>query len=86
MHRMFRSGDVCDFTGWCGVQECDTPGRPGHWRYPLVTSLTIAVWLIPTCFVGSWIGAMLTYVLPLKIVRMVFCVLVSLAAWKFLIS
>ncbi len=61
----------------------DVPGIGDiHWW----TSLTIAVWLIPTCFVGSWIGAMLTYVLPLKIVRMVFCVLVSLAAWKFLIS
>ena len=51
-----------------------------HWW----TSLTIAVWLIPTCFLGSWIGARLTYVLSLKVVRSVFCVLVGVACWKLL--
>ena len=53
-----------------------------HWW----TALTIGVWLIPTCFLGSWIGARLTYVLPLKLVRSVFCILVALASWKFLSS
>jgi len=48
------------------------------------TPLLISVWLIPTCLIGSWFGARLTHVLPLKVVRSVFIVLVALSAAKML--
>jgi uncharacterized membrane protein YfcA len=51
-----------------------------HWYTPL----GISIWLIPTCLVGSWIGARLTQVLPLKVVRIAFIAIVSLSAIKML--
>jgi hypothetical protein len=47
-----------------------------HWYTPL----GISIWLIPTCLVGSWIGARLTQVLPLKVVRIAFIAIVALSA------
>ncbi len=49
------------------------------------TPLEISVWLIPTCLIGSWMGARLTHVLPLKIVRIAFTILVGVAAFKMFI-
>ena len=49
------------------------------------TPLFISVWLIPTCLIGSWFGARLTHVLPLRLVRMVFILLVAVSASKMLI-
>ena len=54
------------------------PGMPAdvHWYTPL----GISVWLIPTCLVGSWFGARLTQVLPLKVVRTAFVAIVAVSA------
>lgn len=49
------------------------------------TPLEISVWLIPTCLIGSWMGARLTHVLPLKIVRLAFTILVGVAAVKMVV-
>ena len=51
-----------------------------HWYTPL----GISVWLIPTCLIGSWFGARLTQVLPLKVVRIAFIAIVALSAIKML--
>jgi len=60
----------------------DVPGIAGDITW--YTPLEISVWLIPTCLIGSWIGARLTHVMPLKTVRAIFLVLVAVAAVKML--
>lgn len=48
------------------------------------TSLVVAAMLIPTAFVGGYTGAHLTHVLPLRWVRLLFIVLMIVAAWRML--
>ena len=48
----------------------------------LTDSLTLALLLAPTAFVGGWIGGKLTHVLPIRIVRGAFILLMIAAAWK----
>ncbi|MDP7070117.1 MAG: sulfite exporter TauE/SafE family protein [Phycisphaerales bacterium] len=55
-------------------------GADVHWYTPL----GISIWLIPTCLIGSWFGARLTHVLPLKVVRSVFILIVAVSAAKML--
>ncbi len=55
-------------------------GADVHWYTPL----GISVWLIPTCLIGSWFGAKATHVLPVKVVRTVFLVIVAASAIKML--
>lgn len=45
-------------------------------------SLLLAALLTPTAIVGGYLGAHLTHVLPVRIVRVVFVGLMILAAWK----
>jgi len=61
----------------------DVPGigEDVYWYTPL----GISVWLIPTCLIGSWFGARLTHVLPLKVVRSVFIAIVAVSAAKMLL-
>ena len=44
--------------------------------------MELAVLLIPTAIIGGRIGASLTYRLPLKWIRVVFVVLMTVAAWR----
>ena len=81
------SSTVMIFTALAGAtyKDITLPDVPGiaadiTWYTPL----EISVWLIPTCLIGSWTGAKLTHVWPLKIVRSVFLVLVAVAAIKML--
>lgn len=57
-----------------------------HEHYPqggaLQTSLLIAAILAPTAFVGGRLGASLTHRLPTRQVRIVFVILMIVAAWK----
>lgn len=50
-----------------------------------MTALHIAVWLIPTGFIGALLGAHLCHLLPNKLVRALFLVLVAIAAVRMLI-
>ena len=43
-----------------------------------------SIWLIPTCVAGSWFGAKLTHALPLRTVRIIFLIVVAIAALKML--
>lgn len=49
-----------------------------HWQ----DSLLIAALLSPTALVGGHLGAHLTHVFPVRIVRVIFIALMILAAWK----
>ncbi|MCH2132499.1 MAG: sulfite exporter TauE/SafE family protein [Phycisphaerales bacterium] len=51
---------------------------------PWYEPLKYAIWLIPTCVIGSWFGAKLTHRLPIKTIRTVFLVVVAVAAVKML--
>jgi uncharacterized membrane protein YfcA len=50
-----------------------------------VTAMSYAALLIPTAIIGSWIGARLTHVLPLRVVRIAFVLLLTVASVKMLI-
>jgi len=54
------------------------PDAPGAWQ----TSLIIAAILAPTCWIGGYIGAILTHRLSLRFVRIVFILLMIAAAIK----
>jgi len=56
-------------------------GEDVFWYTPLL----IAAWLVPTCMIGSWCGAKLTHVLPLKLVRSIFVCLVAVSAIEMLV-
>jgi uncharacterized protein len=45
-------------------------------------SVTLALLLAPTCWVGGHLGAQLTHILPSKVVRVAFIGLMIVAAWK----
>ncbi len=45
-------------------------------------SLMIAAMLAPTAILGGFVGGQLTHVLPLRLVRAAFVVLMTVAAWK----
>ncbi|MBI1372565.1 MAG: TSUP family transporter [Phycisphaera sp.] len=45
-------------------------------------SLTIAALLAPTAMIGGYLGAKLTHVLPVRVVRGVFIFVIVAAAWK----
>jgi uncharacterized membrane protein YfcA len=45
-------------------------------------SLAIAAAVIPTAIIGSWIGASLVHILPLKLIRSVFACLLIFAGLK----
>lgn len=45
-------------------------------------SLMIAALLAPTAFIGGFLGARLTHVLPIRVVRVVFILLMIVAAYK----
>ena len=81
------SSTVMCFTALVGAtfKDITLPDVPGiaegvTWYTPL----EISVWLIPTCLIGSWVGARLTHVLPLNVVRVAFVILVGVAAIKML--
>lgn len=69
-------------TVWKLVTLHDVPdiGADVHWYGPLPISLC----LIPTCLIGSWIGARLTHVLPVKVVRGAFMAVVGAGAIRML--
>ena len=46
------------------------------------TSLVIAACLIPTAFVGSYIGASMMHRLPMPVIKRVFALLLVIAAWR----
>jgi len=48
------------------------------WR----VSVTLAMLLAPTCWMGGYLGAQLTHILPSKVVRTAFIGLMIVAAWK----
>jgi uncharacterized membrane protein YfcA len=81
------SSTVMVFTALVGaafkdITLVDVPGMAADVRW--YTPMEISIWLIPTCLIGSWTGANLTHVMPLKVVRAVFLVLVAVAAIKML--
>ncbi|MCG3180171.1 MAG: hypothetical protein BIFFINMI_02528 [Phycisphaerae bacterium] len=45
-------------------------------------SLIIAATLIPSAFIGGWLGSVLTHVLPRTPVRVLFLLMLVVAAWK----
>lgn len=60
------------------AQHTTTGASPFDWR----TSLFIAAMLAPTAWFGARLGAGLTHRLPLRQVRIVFILLMAVAAWK----
>lgn len=57
-------------------------GVDGSW----VESLRLAACLGPTAIVGAYVGGYLTHTLPLKVVRVLFVVVMLLAAWKMIVG
>ncbi len=51
-------------------------------QYSWTTSLTLAAVLAPTCWVGGYLGAILTHRLPISLMRIFFIILMIAAAWK----
>ncbi len=49
-----------------------------------VRSLVLAACLTPTAMIGGYVGGHLTHTLPIKYVRIVFIIVMGLAAWKML--
>jgi len=54
----------------------------GQHQLQLSQSLLIAATLVPSAFVGGYVGAQLTHRLPNQPVRLVFLLLMVVAAWK----
>ncbi|QDU34918.1 Sulfite exporter TauE/SafE [Poriferisphaera corsica] len=50
--------------------------------YKIQDSITIAAVLIPTAFIASRMGAQLTHILPTKVIRILFMILITIAAIK----
>jgi hypothetical protein len=50
------------------------------WRH----SLLVAALLAPTAVIGGWMGGSLTHILPMRIVRGAFILLMIIAAWRML--
>ncbi|MCK5114888.1 MAG: sulfite exporter TauE/SafE family protein [Phycisphaerae bacterium] len=48
----------------------------------IIRSLILAGVLAPTAMIGGYIGGHLTHTLPLRIVRIVFVIVIGIAAWK----
>ena len=53
-----------------------------HPPYTVAHSVRLALFLIPTAVVGAWVGGRLTHVLPLRIVRTAFTVLLIAAGCR----
>tara|TARA_B100001121_G_scaffold219220_1_gene192520 strand:- start:234 stop:1121 length:888 start_codon:yes stop_codon:yes gene_type:complete len=51
---------------------------------PWYEPIRYAIWLIPTCIFGSWFGAKLTHLLPLKTIRVIFICILAAGAAKML--
>jgi len=66
---------------WIGaIARNATLGNDGT----VARSLMLAGVLAPTAMIGGYIGGHLTHKLPLRIVRIVFIIVMGLAAWKML--
>ncbi len=50
--------------------------------YSWTTGLALAAVLAPTCWIGGYLGALLTHRLPVRLMRLFFIALMILAAWK----
>ena len=53
-----------------------------HGDYSVWSGLQLALFLIPTAIIGARLGASLTYILPLRAIRIVFIGLMLVASWK----
>lgn len=53
-----------------------------HPDYGVFNGTAIAALLIPTAIVGAHLGASLTYILPVRLIRVLFVLLMIFAAWK----
>lgn len=47
-------------------------------------AIQMSLWIIPTAMVGSWMGARLTHVLPIRAIRILFIVVMTIGAGKML--
>ena len=47
-------------------------------------AIQMSLWIIPTAIVGSWMGARMTHLLPLRAIRTVFIVAMMIGAGKML--
>lgn len=51
-------------------------------NYEVTDGLMLAVFLIPTAILGGHLGASLTYILPIRAIRIVFILLMAVSAWQ----
>lgn len=62
------------------MKSATLPMHSGH--YEATDAILLAAFLIPTAIVGSRVGASLTYILPIRTIRIIFIVLMIVSAWK----
>jgi len=83
-HAIGTSSSIMFVTSICGaiVKDLSLPEDTQgiHELFPRVA------WLIPGAIIGGWFGAMLTNILSVKYIRIVFAILVLLAAYKMIFS
>ncbi len=83
-HAIGTSSSIMFVTAICGaiVKDLSLPEDTQgiHELFPRVA------WLIPGAIIGGWFGAMLTNILSVKYIRIVFAILVLLAAYKMIFS
>jgi len=83
-HAIGTSASIMFVTAICGavVKDISLPSETNG-VHELFTRVG---WLIPGAIIGGWFGAVLTNVLSVTYIRIVFAVLVLLAAYKMIIS
>jgi len=47
-----------------------------------IDALTHSFWLIPGAIIGAWFGAILTNIMPVRVIRIIFAILVAFASYK----
>lgn len=51
----------------------------------LIDALQISLWLFPMAILGAWLGARFTHILPVQWIRLVFIIVLLVAALKYLV-